>query len=259
MSATIAVQAQLYLYGLLDAASDLDPAALGQGVTGSDVNLSMQGPFRALTSHVAPGAVPQTRRNMLAHTAVLERAMVDATVLPMRFGTVVPALDTLRACVVRNAEPFATALRSIDGRVELGVKASWRDRVVYSEIIESDPSLFRIRNRLRDRPANETYYERVELGRRIETALAVRRSAEAAAILAELQPLADRDVELRTLEDDMILNRAFLVPRRNEPAFDTAMERLGERHGARITFRYVGPVPPYNFIQLHADWLAGGT
>jgi hypothetical protein len=37
------------------------------------------------------------------------------------------------------------------------------------------------------------------------------------------------------------------------------MQHLAERHAARITFRYVGPVPPYNFIQLHADWLAKGA
>jgi hypothetical protein len=145
-------------------------------VSGGEVRLVGDGPLVALISHVAPGAVPQTRRNMLAHTAVLERAMADVTVLPMRFGTVVPEPDLLQACITRNAAPFTAALNSIAERVELGVKASWRDRVVFGEIIEADATLFRMRNRLRDRPANETYYERVELGRRIEAALAERRN-----------------------------------------------------------------------------------
>ena len=259
MSATVAVREQLYIYGLVDTADLPDQACLGQGVAGGAVQIEGQGAIRALVSHVPPGEVAQTRRNMLSHTAVLERAMVTATVLPMRFGTVVPDLHTLIACIARNAAPFRAAWQSIEGRVELGVKASWRDRVVYNEIIESDAALFRLRNRLRNRPANETYYERVELGRQIEAALTVRRTAEAQAIIAELQPLADRETELRTLDEDMILNRAFLVPRAKEAAFDLKMQQLGERHAARLTFRYVGPVPPYNFIQLHADWLAGGA
>jgi hypothetical protein len=34
------------------------------------------------------------------------------------------------------------------------------------------------------------------------------------------------------------------------------MERLAETHGERMEFRYVGPVPPYNFIKLRTDWLS---
>ena len=34
------------------------------------------------------------------------------------------------------------------------------------------------------------------------------------------------------------------------------MDRLALRFGERVTFRYVGPVPPYNFVEVRADWLA---
>jgi hypothetical protein len=259
MSSTILVRDQLYLYGLVDRSNTLDEEALGHGVAAARVRMVGDGPLVALVSDIAPGQVAQTRRNMLSHTAVLERAMASTTILPMRFGTVVPDITTLVACIARNVGPFAAALQSIDGRVELGVKASWRDKVIYTEIIESDPSLFRLRNRLRDRPGNETYYERVELGRRIEAALTDRRRSEADAIAAELSPLSDREIELRMLDDDMILNRAFLVPRRHEATFDATMQRLAERLASRVVFRYIGPVPPYNFIQLRADWLERGA
>jgi hypothetical protein len=59
----------------------------------------------------------------------------------------------------------------------------------------------------------------------------------------------------------MVLNRAFLVPRAAEAAFDAAVARIAERFGDRLEFRYVGPVPPFNFVSLRADWLtqAGGS
>ena len=95
-------------------------------------------------------------------------------------------------------------LRDIAGRVELGLKASWRDGVVFAAIIAADPDLCRLRDRLRNRPASETYYERVEPGRRVEAALAGRRERETAAILAELTPLTERNAELHTLDDNMI-------------------------------------------------------
>ena len=73
--------------------------------------------------------------------------------------------------------------------------------------------------------------------------------------MAELLPLAERDADMRTHDDDMILNRAFLVPRSMETAFDDAVARIAERFADRMEFRYVGPVPPFNFVSLHAGWL----
>jgi hypothetical protein len=257
----------IYLYGLLCDAAGLDGVPLGAGVGGAAVRLlpgeaiPQEGPgnetLTALVSDIPPGPVAQTRRNMVAHTALLERAMARATILPVRFGTVAPGAAALSGCIAANAATFRAALRDIDGRVELGVKASWREGVVFAEIVAADRELCRLRDRLRSRPASETYYERVELGRRIEAALAERRTAEAAAIVAELAPLAEREAELRTVEEDMILNRAFLVRRENEALFDARMEALAERGAARVSFRYVGPVPPYNFVHMQADWLAG--
>jgi hypothetical protein len=266
MSETSSVPTSLYVYGLVEdryALTGGDTAApLGVGVGGAAVRLlGSRGtpPITALVSGISPGPVAQTRRNMLAHTAVLERAMGAATVLPVRFGTVAPDANALTGCIRANALAMRAALKEINGRVELGVKASWREGVVFSEIVDGDADLCQMRDRLRSRPANETYYERVELGRRVEAALADRRAAEAATIIAALAPLAEREAELRPLNDDMILNRAFLVKRENEARFDETMQAVAERCAERVTFRYVGPVPPYNFVRLQAGWLVGAT
>jgi hypothetical protein len=181
--------------------------------------------------------------------------MPHATILPLRFGTIAPDEAALRGCIAGNRAAFREALRGIEGRVELGLKASWRKESIFSDIVERDLSLRAMRDRLQTRPAGETYYERIELGRRVEAALAVRRAAEQSAILAELSPLAERHESLRTHDEDMILNHAFLVPLAAEPGFDAAVARLAERSGNRLEFRYVGPVPPFNFVTLQAGWL----
>jgi hypothetical protein len=253
------VAERFYVYGMVAAEPMLDPASWGTGVGGADIVLRGNGALRALVSRIEPGPVAQTRRNLLAHTALLERVMTQTTVLPVRFGTVAPGEDALNACIATNEAAFRTAMADIDGKVELGVKASWREGVVFAEIVASNAAVARLRNRLRDRPASETYYERVELGRQVEQALVKRRAAEAEAILAELAPLADREAELKTLDDDMVLNRAFLVSRANEPQFDARMRALSESQEARMVFRYIGPVPPYNFVQLRADWQMGAA
>jgi hypothetical protein len=213
----------------------------------------------ALVSVAGGEPIARSRRNMLTHTSILERAMKLATVLPLRFGTVAPDVSALQACITANRSAFHAALRSIDGRVELGLKASWRKGGVFNDIVERDQSLRQMRDRLRTRPAGETYYERIELGRRVEAAVAERRAAETAAIMAELLPLADREAELRNHDEDMIFNRAFLVKRPVEPAFDEAVARVAERFSERLEFRYVGPVPPFNFVNLQAGWMVSAS
>jgi hypothetical protein len=266
----------LYVYGLAATGALAPDAALGEGVEAAAVRLFAEGRLSALVSPLAPdpaagGQVAQTRRNMIAHTAVLERAMagvakpgvakpgvakLGVTVLPVRFGTVAPDAAALARCIAGNATALGEALAEIDGRVELGVKARWREGVVYEEILAGNAALRELRDRLRGRPAGETYYERVELGRRVEAALAERRAAETAAILADLARLAERELPLRAVEEDMILNHAFLVRRDQEARFDAQVQSLADRCGGRISLRYVGPVPPYNFVRLRADWLA---
>ncbi|MFC4167927.1 GvpL/GvpF family gas vesicle protein [Teichococcus aestuarii] len=243
----------LYIYGLARAEERPEAASLGTGLSGAALEWVAEGGLAALVSDSPAEHITPTRRSMLTHTAVLERAQQQRAMLPVRFGTVAPDAATLRQCLNGNAATLSAALSSIAGRVELGVKANWREDVAFAQLLEEDAGLRRLRDRLRSRPAAETYAERIELGRKVEAALAARRQADSAAILARLAPLAERETALKQLDETMILNHAFLVPRSHEAEFDAAMSALAAEHAARIDFRYVGPVPPYNFVTLHAD------
>jgi hypothetical protein len=230
-------------------------ADLGVGIGDAPIAVVAAETLSALVSAPRHVPVPSSRRNLLAHTAVLERAMPTTTLLPVRFGTVAPSRRALIRCLDANAQPFGIALADIEGMIEIGLKATWRPKVVYDAIVDGDSTLRAMRDRMRQRPARDTYSERIELGRRVEAAMQARRAAEASDILATLQPLAARDVTLKVITEEMVVNHAFLVPREAEPSFDAAVASLGDRFGERMTFRYVAPVPPYNFVSLRADWL----
>src|SRR2546423_631646 len=64
-------------------------------------------------------------------------------------------------------------------------------------------------------------------------------------------------VETRVNEnqiDLMLLNAAFLVDKSQEQAFDATVQALGEGQAGRQIFQYVGPLPPYNFVDLELRW-----
>jgi hypothetical protein len=247
----------LYILGILDSAALRDAEGIGPGLGGAEVSLveSRCGLAALVTDN--NGASPEpTRRNMMAHTTALERAITRADVLPMRFGTVAPGVAQLDICLTRHVGQFRTALAGVEGRIELGVKASWRDGIAFREILAADSALKALRDRLQSRPTSQTYHERIELGRRVEAALGRLRQTDTAAIEKLLAPLSENTVALKNLDEAMVLNQAFLVRREVEAAFDAAMRHLAELQEGRMLFRYIGPVPPYNFVTLRADWLA---
>jgi hypothetical protein len=46
------------------------------------------------------------------------------------------------------------------------------------------------------------------------------------------------------------MNAAFLVEREREGEFDSAVNKIARKYGQRLKFKYTGPWPPYNFVNI---------
>ena len=73
-------------------------------------------------------------------------------------------------------------------------------------------------------------------------------------ILSLLLPLCVDHRKNPVFGDQMITNSAFLILKHRESAFDQAVNDLAETHAALLKFKYVGPVPPCNFVEMSIDW-----
>ena len=200
-----------------------------------------------------------TRANMLAHQRVQERVMQELAVLPVRFGTVANGaspVDDVRRLLERRRQEFERLLSEMEGKVELGLRALWKDeKAVFEEIVAQNEGIRRLRDSLMGKPPQAIRFEGIRLGEMVKEALERRRRAEATALLAPLRTITHRTVENPVIVDRMILNAAFLVEKQREEEFDQAVERLDREHGQRVSFKYVGPVPPYNFVNIVVNWL----
>jgi hypothetical protein len=54
--------------------------------------------------------------------------------------------------------------------------------------------------------------------------------------------------------DQMITNAAFLVDQEKEKAFDLAVEHISGQYAKKMTLKYVGPIPPCNFVEIVVTW-----
>jgi hypothetical protein len=196
-----------------------------------------------------------SRRNMMAHTAVLDEVMREYNILPVRFGIVAPSAKPISEQMLqRRYAEFDKLLIKMDGKIELGLKAFWYEDVVYREIVDSNPGISHLRNALVGRPAEETYYERIKLGELVESAMKQMRESDVERILGALKPLACETRINDVITERMVLNAAFLVERAREPEFDQAIQQLDAVMGKRLIFKYVGSAPPYNFINIIVRW-----
>ena len=68
-------------------------------------------------------------------------------------------------------------------------------------------------------------------------------------ILDRLRDVAVASRINKPIGDKMIMNAAFLVSRDQEAAFDTRVKSIAAEHD-KLTFKYTGPWPPYNFVNI---------
>ena len=244
-----------YLYCVIRCEKPPHLTSLGMGERGDAVYTICEGGLGAVVSDSPVVRYEALRRNMMAHTGVIEEVMKDFTVLPVRYGTIAPDEALIRRkLLVDRRDELLGMLDGMDGRIELGLKAFWHEEALFPEIVNTNPSIRALRDSLAGKPAEQTYFERMRLGEMVEAAMEQKREQDAELVLARVRPLVERVELSATFGDRMVLNAAFLVKKQAEPAVDEAVQALDAALGDRLMFKYVGSVPPYNFVKLAMYW-----
>ena len=87
----------------------------------------------------------------------------------------------------------------------------------------------------------------------VEAALNQTREHYKELITGALSPLAVETKINRNYGEMMVLSSAFLVQKQKEASFDHAVNQLDKEYGGKIKFKYVGTLPPFNFVNLVID------
>lgn len=246
----------LYIYGLMRGR----PAALSDEVAdlktpdgASAPSLYHAGPVTLLASPHDASEVLQRRRNMLAHTRILEAAMAHTTILPMRFGIVADSLAAFTQTIEGKEEALAEQFQALEGCVELGLRISWPREAAMAAMAEAEPGLKEQHAKLAAR-GPEAHYARIDFGRQIAEMLDRRRKSEERALISALRPLVKSHI-LRAAEADVeVLRAEFLVAADAQTAFleatETAVAASTFGGDTPAEIRCVGPAPAYNFVSL---------
>jgi gas vesicle protein GvpL/GvpF len=239
--------ARVYVYGVLSG-SDQAGVSVG-GVKEAEVRTVEHAGLAALVSTLEADELAAARE-VRAHWRVLEEASKSATVLPVRFGTVMEGDGAVRERLLEpNAERLTELLAELAGRVQLGVKGEYDEERLLREVVGASPAVATLRERVRKLSEPAGYYDRIRLGELVAAEVARRQEQDGALALARLEPLAVAARVEQPSSADAAFNLAFLVESGGVDTFSEAVGRLREELGERVTLRYVGPLPPYSFAE----------
>ena len=237
-----------YVYCIVRAEQALSFGPIGIGEEPAPVYTVRCDDLAAIVSDTPLGVLDPTRDNVLAHQRVNETVMREHTVLPMSFGTMFKTSDDVTAFLKSAYRAFSDVLDKMENKLEFGLKVLWDREAVIREIEEEDEDIRRLKNEIAAQKGS-TYFARMQYGRLIDVGLQNKTERYVSEIFHRLRDVSVAARANKPIGDRMILNAAFLVSRDTEDQFDARVKALGAHHD-KLTFKYTGPWPPYNFVNI---------
>ena len=237
-----------YVYCIIHADEPLRFGPIGFGSPAGEVYTVHYEDIAAVVADAPMEVLDATRENVLAHERVNEAVMKFQTVIPMSFGTVFKTRDDIVELLRGAHGAFQDVLAKMENKVEFGLKALWDREEMIRQIEHEDEDIRRLKTEIAAQKGS-TYFARVQYGRLVDGALQSRSEQYVSEIFEALRDVSVASRANKPIGDKMILNAAFLVDRTRESGFDARVKALGAKYDM-LTFRYTGPWPPYNFVNI---------
>ncbi|MBE3117281.1 MAG: GvpL/GvpF family gas vesicle protein [Candidatus Atribacteria bacterium] len=239
-----------YIYCIIGSGRPRSFGPLGIGDKGGELTTICFDGVAAVVSDSPIMKYRLSRDNMIAHEKAIEEVMKEHQVLPVRFCTIAESEEKIMKILEKEHDRFVELLKAIAGKTELSVIAIFKEDVIYKDITEKYQDIRAFKERIAGLPPEKTRGPLMEIGRRVEAALHQEREIHKEEILQALTALSC-DVKVNDNYGElMILKAAFLVERRREEEFDRTVNDLAEKYAGQIRFKYVGTLPPFNFVNL---------
>lgn len=239
-----------YVYCIIRAKESRSFGPIGIGGRGDDVYTVHFEDLAAVVSNTLLIVYDPTRENVFAHEQVNETVMKELTVLPMAFGSLFRTEKDIIELLRGTADALHDVFDKMEGKVEFGLKVNWDREKVIDEIEEKNEEIRILKEQIASRKTGSTYFARMQLGRLVEGALLEQADAFLRDIYAALRDVAVASRANKPIGDKMIMNAAFLVERDRETEFDNQVREIATEFEGKLSFKYTGPWPPYNFVHI---------
>ncbi len=224
------------------------------GVGGEEVYTTSYQNLSAVVSNIEVGEIDPIRKNVLAHTVVQDEVLKIYDLLPMGFGMITNSGEEVMKLLEKNYQTILKELNRLKGKIEGEVKIFWDEEAIMRELQNENPKFSKLKAKIREASSPvEAQNLLAEAGRLIEH-IAMEWKTKYAERAYNI--LKDLSIEAKLNEPfgvKNILNASFLLERTMENKFKEEIYRLDSEYQDRLDFKYVGPLPPYNFVKVKLE------
>jgi len=241
------------VYGIVPADAELpnlNAAGDEEDLADRDLQILRHGPIAAIVEAVDPGR-PARRKDLLAHSAVLNAFAAEGPVIPIAFGSAFSERDqvvTEFLAAPGAADALSEGLEALRGHAQFQIRVRYQMDDLLARIVASDARISELRERTREVSEAASYHERVQLGELVTRAVEARQSDDAENLLDQLGARA-KDSRLSNMSTSVpSISLAFLVADSERPQFEAAAEKAAESMHDRAVVELLGPLAAFDFV-----------
>lgn len=217
---------------------------------GTDVRVVPDGDVAAIVVMIEPDRALGHRSDLMAHSGVLNAVAASGEpVIPVRFGSVLASADAVGEELLRpNRDRWSRLLDDLDGYAQFTLRGSYVRERVLAEIVAERPDVAQLRERTVNRDEDESHADRVRLGELVAHAVEDRRAEDTDRVRATLEPHCTAIRATPGSGIDGLVDVAALVADDQRGRFEEAAEGLAAQLHERATFKLLGPLAPFDFV-----------
>ncbi len=241
-----------YIYGIIE---EPQPRRFSfSGVGDIEVYAVNHEKLAAVVSDIELNEIDPTRKNVLAHTIVQDKLLRDYTLLPMGFGVIAGSVYEVLKLLRKNHQVLTAELARLSGKVEVEVKVFWDQEAMIKELQGESKELTKLKAKINVTSSPiEARNLLIEAGKLVERIAMDWEAKYAERVYATLKKLSIEAKLNNPLGVKNILNASFLIDRSEESEFQKEVYKLDSKYQGKVNFKYVGPLAPYNFVNLKLE------
>jgi len=207
----------------------------------------------AIVSKTTFNEIDPTRKNIKNHVKAQEQLIMSETILPLSFGTIVPE-KFINGLLEKNYMVFSSELEKLSDTIEAEVKIVWNRDYLLDELDSKNSNYSNLRKKLNSVTSPLKKQEIVlQIGKLVEKAVDNWKRTYAVKALNVLKNMSVETKENDISRVELLMDASFLINRKDEEAFIAMLNELDEETGGRLNFKYIGPLPPYNFLKMKLE------
>ncbi|MBI5199661.1 MAG: GvpL/GvpF family gas vesicle protein [Nitrospirae bacterium] len=236
-----------YIYGIINSTPPTRPLGEVYAISYRDISAVVSDSEIVDYTHLPKDTLA---RHLLRHQEIIERIMTEHTIIPMRLGTFANDSEEVKEILTKGYRMIKEIFKRAKNIVEIDVVAIWSDFNSILKEVSEEEGIKEFKQALLSSKEGIAVDDQMRIGVLVKDYLDKKREGYANEIQTSLSRIAEGFKAHDLMDDEMVLNTAFLMSNARIEDFDRKLEELNARFGERLNFRCVGPLPPYSFYTL---------